>query len=330
MRTLVVDGYNVLAASPRYRALAQEDLESARAALVRDVVTFAQGSFRAVVVFDGASNPRSDGTPHHVTGAAVLFSAYGVDADTVIEALVHRHRERAEDVVVVTSDAQTQWAVMGPGVSRMSAAEFVAGVGAVLGPDSSPCQSQAQSQQPSAPLHGVNFRRDPRGESARKKGAETGKGLRAPLPGPSYPAFLAVCAGGAIFVMSNGLPSIVILEGLVSSRDLIFQVFPDFTQVSFCTISIAIVWLLSPFFAGFMTMVKLPFVVAIPVPFEAVADRIHAAAPDHGGTRLESSEIFSGPLLPMARLIGGQRRLHGLTVHMLDQIRCRAEACLRQ
>ena len=47
------------------------------------------------------------------------------------------------------------------------------------------------------------------------------------------------------------------------------------------------------------------------------------------GTRLESTETFSGPLLPVARLLGVQRRLHDLTAHMLDQIRCRAEACGR-
>ncbi len=126
MRTLVVDGYNVLRASSRYRSLAENDLESARAALVGDVVTFAAGEYRAVVVFDGAGNPSSTGTPHHVPGAVVVFSAYGVDADAVVEAIVHRHRERGEDVVVVTSDAQTQWTVLGPGVSRMSAAEFIA------------------------------------------------------------------------------------------------------------------------------------------------------------------------------------------------------------
>lgn len=126
MRALLVDGYNVLAASPRYRRLAKNDLESARAALVGDVVTFAAGEFRAVVVFDGAGNPQSTGTPHHVPGAVVVFSAWGVDADAVIETLAHRHRDRGENVVVVTSDAQTQWTVLGPGVSRMSSAEFVA------------------------------------------------------------------------------------------------------------------------------------------------------------------------------------------------------------
>lgn len=128
MRALVVDGYNVLAASPRYRHLAEQDLESARAALVNDVVVFAVGSYRAVVVFDGAGNPASDGSPHHVPGAAVVFSPFGTDADAVIEALVHRHRDRGDEVVVVTSDAQTQWTVLGPGVSRMSAAEFVDGL----------------------------------------------------------------------------------------------------------------------------------------------------------------------------------------------------------
>jgi uncharacterized protein len=126
MRTLLVDGYNVIAASPRYRRLAKTDLESARAALVSDVVTFAAGEYHAVVVFDGAGNPQSNGVPHHVPGALVIFSAYCMDADTVIEGLVHRHRERGESVVVATSDAQTQWTVLGPGVSRMPAGEFVA------------------------------------------------------------------------------------------------------------------------------------------------------------------------------------------------------------
>lgn len=126
MRALVVDGYNVLMSAPRYRGLADSDLEAARAALVGDVAAAAVGEYRAVVVFDGADNPASDGAWHHVPGAAVIFSPWGTDADTVIEAIVHKHRERGDHVVVVTSDAATQWTVMGPGVSRISAAEFVA------------------------------------------------------------------------------------------------------------------------------------------------------------------------------------------------------------
>jgi predicted RNA-binding protein with PIN domain len=121
-----VDGYNVIMSSQRYRRLADDDIEAARAALVGDVAATALGDYLAVVVFDGGGNPDSDGTPHHLPGAAVIFSPAGVDADTVIESIVHKHRERGDQVVVVTSDAQTQWAVMGPGVTRASSSEFAA------------------------------------------------------------------------------------------------------------------------------------------------------------------------------------------------------------
>lgn len=121
----MVDGYNVLMGAPRYRRAAESDLDAARAALVTDVAAAALGEYAAVVVFDGAGNPLSDGAPHHVPGAAVIFSPYGVNADTVIESIVHRHRERGDEVVVVTSDAQTQWTTLGPGVSRLAASEFI-------------------------------------------------------------------------------------------------------------------------------------------------------------------------------------------------------------
>jgi len=124
MRLLLVDGYNVIRQTPPYRELAEDDLESARAALVSDIAAYADRSFKATVVFDGHSNERSTGTPHEVAGITVVFSAYGVDADAVIESLARTSRERGEDTVVVTSDAQTQWTVLGGSVSRMSSPEF--------------------------------------------------------------------------------------------------------------------------------------------------------------------------------------------------------------
>lgn len=122
---LIVDGYNVLHATDRYRTLLGAGLEQARAAVVEDVASYADPGTRCMVVFDGGANPNSDGTPHHVAGVVVLFSPYGTDADAVIESLARRCRERGERAVVVTSDAATQWTVMGRGVTRMSAAEFV-------------------------------------------------------------------------------------------------------------------------------------------------------------------------------------------------------------
>lgn len=126
MRALVIDGYNVLHVPGRYAELTERDLDAARLALINDVVAYAQDSYEAVVVFDGASNPRSDGSPHEVAGVTVVFSPYGRDADSVIEAEVARRRAAGQEVTIVTSDAQTQWVALGLDALRVSSARFVA------------------------------------------------------------------------------------------------------------------------------------------------------------------------------------------------------------
>ena len=124
MRTLIVDGYNVIRRTPPYTHIAETDLDSARLALVSDVAAFAHHEFKVTIVFDGHNNPHSDGLSHNVAGVTVIFSRHGVDADSVIEGLSRAAREAGEDVLVVTSDAQMQWTVLGGGVARMSADEF--------------------------------------------------------------------------------------------------------------------------------------------------------------------------------------------------------------
>jgi len=123
-RVLIVDGYNVIRSTPPYRDLADADLEVARVALVSDVGAYASGEWDATVVFDGGANPHSTGEPHAEAGITVLFSRFGLDADSVVESLARAARERGDEVAVVTSDAQTQWAVFGRGVARRSSAEF--------------------------------------------------------------------------------------------------------------------------------------------------------------------------------------------------------------
>lgn len=124
VRTLIVDGYNVIRQTPPYKTIAEDDLDASRLALISDVSAFAHGEFRATVVFDGHLNEGSDGQPHVIAGVTVIFSRYGHDADSVIEALSRAARETGDSVVVVTSDAQTQWTVLGGSVARMSSAEF--------------------------------------------------------------------------------------------------------------------------------------------------------------------------------------------------------------
>lgn len=122
----IVDGYNVLHAHPVHGREVQRDLDVARAHLVADLSGFAEGGPRTVVVFDGAGNPFSDGSPHHLGALSVIFSAAGTSADTVIEALAQRCRDRGESAVVVTSDAATRDTVRSGTVSVISSERFVA------------------------------------------------------------------------------------------------------------------------------------------------------------------------------------------------------------
>lgn len=140
MKRLLVDGYNVIRLVAPYRELAdRDDLEGARAALIADVAAYAEGEWDATIVFDGGGNALSTGEPHDALGVTVMFSPFGSEADTVIESLARRARERGERVEVVTSDAQTQWAVMGGAVTRRSSGEFAD----ELGHDSAQWQEHA-------------------------------------------------------------------------------------------------------------------------------------------------------------------------------------------
>lgn len=122
---LIVDGYNVIRQTQPYLDIAmRDDWDLAREALIADVAAHIEGDWHATIVFDGTSNPASQGIPDHRHGVQIIFSPYGLTADSVIERLARDSREHAEVVEVVTSDAQTQWAVLGGRVVRRSSREF--------------------------------------------------------------------------------------------------------------------------------------------------------------------------------------------------------------
>jgi predicted RNA-binding protein with PIN domain len=124
MRDLIVDGYNVLHAAPRYAALLERDFATARDRLVDDLASFAAGAWRATVVFDGGGRGGAE-SESDTGGVRVVYSEAGVTADSVIERLARDVREAKGVAVVVTSDATTQWTVLGEGVTRMSARELL-------------------------------------------------------------------------------------------------------------------------------------------------------------------------------------------------------------
>lgn len=150
---LLVDGYNVLRATARYVHLMDEGgasvvvtaggsgraagggsisadpFERAREALVADVAAFAQGSYEAVIVYDGARNLSPDRPELRPAGVRVVFSEQGESADAVIERMCSQARRSGRDVALVTSDNTIRsTAGLGPyasSVTKISSANLV-------------------------------------------------------------------------------------------------------------------------------------------------------------------------------------------------------------
>ena len=128
-KILIIDGYNVLRSSGIYSHIMVDDfggeaLNAARETLIADVGAFAGREYQATIVFDGGGNPESRGEPQKVGNLTVIFSPAGKSADSVIEKLARTHNEAGDEVLVVTSDAATQFTVLRTGVTRMSAQGF--------------------------------------------------------------------------------------------------------------------------------------------------------------------------------------------------------------
>ncbi len=131
---LVVDGYNVIHADPRYERLifdrsddpySRDVYDAARTSLIADVAAFAQRRYEPVIVFDGAGNVNPDRPNLPQAGVRIEFSPTGVSADTIIQRLCTDAREHGRACSVVTSDGTIQATVMGKGVTRISARMFV-------------------------------------------------------------------------------------------------------------------------------------------------------------------------------------------------------------
>lgn len=126
---LVVDGYNVIFGTPRYKHLIDEPsprqldhdpFDRARDALVGDVAAFAQGRYDPVIVFDAGGNLNPEHPELRRAGVRMIFSPTGVTADSVIEKLVTECREQMREVTVVTSDNTIRATVGGIPVTRVS------------------------------------------------------------------------------------------------------------------------------------------------------------------------------------------------------------------
>ena len=125
MKTLIIDGYNVIFQAEPYAGLARAgEWDQARDALVSDVASYVGPDFRVTVVFDGAHNDSDKDKESEQLGVQVRFSSRGKTADAVIERLAKQAQARGDQIEIVSSDAMVQWTSLGEGVVRRSAKEF--------------------------------------------------------------------------------------------------------------------------------------------------------------------------------------------------------------
>lgn len=125
MKTIFVDGYNVINSWPNLKITKDFTFEGARHSLVDILHNYSVfNNCRIFVVFDA----------HKVTGSIekkeevnddiyVIFTKDGETADSYIEKRVN-HLGRKHEIVVVTSDNLEQQTIFQRGAVRMSSLEF--------------------------------------------------------------------------------------------------------------------------------------------------------------------------------------------------------------
>ena len=121
---LLVDGYNIIFAFPELRALAEENIDSARLALL-DLLSDYQGftGTTLIVVFDAyrRKDHKEERYPWH--NLFVVYTKTAQTADSYIESFSGRHA--ASDIVTVaTSDGVEQIIVRSQGALLLSASEL--------------------------------------------------------------------------------------------------------------------------------------------------------------------------------------------------------------
>jgi uncharacterized protein len=120
---LILDGYNVIGATERYRIRATGGLDDSRELLVNDALKVAGWTGREiVVVFDAHRGSGPERTELRAGGAVrVVYSATEESADDVIERLLGNLDGPA---TVYTADFALQRAALARGVSRATPREF--------------------------------------------------------------------------------------------------------------------------------------------------------------------------------------------------------------
>ena len=119
---IIVDGYNLIRQSDALRRYERLSLEEGRKALIRSISLYKrQRGHKVTVVFDGWQGGPLEEERDKLSGIDIIYSRKGEKADEVIKRMV---QERAEEIVVVTSDRDIADFVSRRGGTAISSQEF--------------------------------------------------------------------------------------------------------------------------------------------------------------------------------------------------------------
>jgi len=119
---LIIDGYNFIRRSDRLQKCEAQALELGRQALIDDLASYKRiKGYKITVVFDGARNDEYGEKRSSEKGIRIRFSRHGQIADTVIENMASRDRQKA---VVVTADRRLAESVESKGAVAVDPGAF--------------------------------------------------------------------------------------------------------------------------------------------------------------------------------------------------------------
>lgn len=119
---ILIDGYNLIRQSERFRSAERAGLEAGRKRLLEALIGYNKAnSHRITVVFDGWR----DGSPHEEQyrsdGIEIVYSRRGEPADDVIKRMT---RQVDREILVVTSDRDIASSVTKAGGVALSSTQF--------------------------------------------------------------------------------------------------------------------------------------------------------------------------------------------------------------
>lgn len=124
MKTVFVDGYNVINSWPNLKKIKDYSYESSRQQLIDTLQNYSEfKGYKIFIVFDAHMVKGSLQKKERQGNLVVVFTKEGETADNYIEKMVNNIGRKSE-VCVVTSDSLEQQVTFQRGAIRMSSIEF--------------------------------------------------------------------------------------------------------------------------------------------------------------------------------------------------------------